>query len=498
MVAYQAVLIGTILSVSTFASTFASAEDWPTAMTPEEVSARTNVHDGYMLQVLPLTSAPVEQRGQPSQSTFDYLAGYSPKLARWIRLRDDRLPKGLTYIGVRATLRAVQPDGENWQATLIGPTGRVKRLFVTAYQAWGPGGRRDCFADYLTQRPSCDGRTAEVLWFVETRCLQPGVSTFALQDQPSGGDQAVARLAVTAPGNPPRSSTDRADPCAVKPTPVTEHDQDPEEQAFQRVAQRELRFGRIGLPVADSSLTFQLVSDGHLLLTDDRGRQTGFDFTGQIVHEQIPWSSYQETPTPAALAADPLAKPLRSIGVAHPESSEFVLSVQGTQARPYWLSVGRFETRFESPRSIILIQADPHVSSDIAYRIRLNPQNVRQPLRVVGAFNGGTKSPGTDGLLTFASPTAVRTELPPGTTRTELLMFYAAGINPDSFRARLNGRKASTLFHPYPGWREVAGVPLAPGVNRLDIAINGTIDQTRRKEQVHLTFVVPDDRESHR
>ena len=144
------------------------------------------------------------------------------------------------------------------------------------------------------------------------------------------------------------------------------------------------------------------------------------------------------------------------------------------------------------------IQADPHVSSDIAYRIRLNPQNVRQPLRVVGAFNGGTKSPGTDGLLTFASPTAVRTELPPGTTRTELLMFYAAGINPDSFRARLNGRKASTLFHPYPGWREVAGVPLAPGVNRLDIAINGTIDQTRRKEQVHLTFVVPDDRESHR
>jgi len=95
VVAYQAVLIGTILSVSTFASTFASAEDWPTAMTPEEVSARTNVHDGYMLQVLPLTSAPVEQRGQPSQSTFDYLAGYSPKLARWIRLRDDRLPKGL-------------------------------------------------------------------------------------------------------------------------------------------------------------------------------------------------------------------------------------------------------------------------------------------------------------------------------------------------------------------------------------------------------------------
>jgi hypothetical protein len=62
------------------------------------------------------------------------------------------------------------------------------------------------------------------------------------------------------------------------------------------------------------------------------------------------------------------AKPLRSIGVVHPESSEYVLSVQLTQAEPYWLSVGRFE----EGRSIILIQADPHVSSEIAYRIPVN------------------------------------------------------------------------------------------------------------------------------
>jgi hypothetical protein len=164
-----------------------------------------------------------------------------------------------------------------------------------------------------------------------------------------------------------------------------------------------------------------------------------------------------------------------------------MLYVQRTQAEPYWLSVGWLE----DGRSIILIQADPHVSSDIAYRIRLNPPNVRQALRVVGAFNGGTKSPGTDGLLTFASPTTERTELPPGTTRTELLMFYDAGIDPESLRARLNGRDTRTLFHPYPGWREVASVPLTPGENRLDIAIKGVINRKRRTERVRLTFVVP-------
>jgi hypothetical protein len=369
---------------------------------------------------------------------------------------------------------------------LTGPTGRVKRLFVTAYQAQRPAGLHDCFADYLTQRSSCEGRTAEVLWFVETRCLQPGVSTFALQDIPTGGEQPVARLTVTAPG---KSRTDRPDPCAVKPTPVTEHDQDPDEQAFQFVARRELPFGRISLPAADSALTFQLVSDGHLLLTDDRGRQTGVDLTRQVVHEEIPGSSYQERATPPALAAEPHAKPLRSIGVVHPESSEYVLSVQRTQAEPYWLSVGRFE----EGRSIVLIQADPHVSSDIAYRIQLHPPDVRQALRVVGAFNGGARRPGTDGLLTFASPTTARTELPAGTTRTDLLMFYDAGIDAESLRARLNGREASTLFHPYPGWREVAGVPLIPGVNRLDLTIKGVVDRKRQTERVRLTFVVPAD-----
>jgi hypothetical protein len=284
-----------------------------------------------------------------------------------------------------------------------------------------------------------------------------------------------------------KASRDGADPCAVKPTPVTEHEQDPEEQAFQRLAARELMFSRVSLPAADVSVAVQLVSDGHLLLTDDRGRQTGFDLARNIVQEQIPASSYQQSVTPVALAADPHARPIRSIGLAHPESAEYVLSVQGTHAEPYWLTVGRFETG----RSITLIQADPHVSSNIAYRIRLNPLDGRQPLRVMGAFNGSTTSPGAEALLTFASPTTARTELPAGTTRTDLLMFYAADIDPRSFRAQLNGRDVSTLFHPYAGWREVAGIPLTPGVNRLDLAVKGVIDRKRRTERVRLIFVVP-------
>ena len=79
-----------------------------------------------------------------------------------------------------------------------------------------------------------------------------------------------------------------------------------------------------------------------------------------------------------------------------------------------------------------------------------------------GRSTEGPKAQGRTGLLTFATPTTARTELPAGTTRTDLLVFYDAGIDAASLRARLNGREASTLFHPYPAWREVAGIPLTP------------------------------------
>jgi hypothetical protein len=474
--------VALVASLLTVASLRAMGEEWPVDMAPTELSARTNVHDGYVLRALPASVAPVDQSGPvtASRSTFDYIAGYSPVLQKWIELPDGRLPKGVTQVGVRATLRAVQVGGENWQAVLTSPTGRVKRLFVTAYQSVGPGGMQDCFADYLTQRPVCHGRAAQVLWFVEARCLQSGVSTFALQDEPSGRAMDVARLTVTVPG---KVRTDRADPCAVKPTPVTEHDQNPEERAFQMLAQRELMMSRGVSIAADASLTVQLVSQGHLVLTDDRGRQTGFDIATRTARAQIPQSTYRSNPVPPAWTSDPQARPIRSIVVAHPESTEYVLRVQGTEGDPYALSVGAMQ----DGRGITLIQTDPHVASDIRYRVRVNSDDARQ-IHVVGDFNGTARS-GT-GLLTFATPTSVRTALPAGTMRTDVLIFYDAGIDPESFRAQLNGKNASAMFHPYKGWREVVGVPLTSGVNRLDLVIKGRIAAKRRTDRVSLAFVV--------
>jgi hypothetical protein len=46
------------------------AAEWPGRMTAEELATHTNVHDGYVVRVLPLQSAPVQQ----SDPTTGHLA----------------------------------------------------------------------------------------------------------------------------------------------------------------------------------------------------------------------------------------------------------------------------------------------------------------------------------------------------------------------------------------------------------------------------------------
>src|ERR1700730_2529317 len=91
-----------LLAICAIASLGSVSGDWPAEMTVAEISARTNVHDGYVFHVSPLLAAPVEQslKVTASQSTLDYVAGYSPKLKKWMPLSDGRVVKGLTQIGV--------------------------------------------------------------------------------------------------------------------------------------------------------------------------------------------------------------------------------------------------------------------------------------------------------------------------------------------------------------------------------------------------------------
>jgi hypothetical protein len=168
-------------------------------------------------------------------------------------------------------------------------------------------------------------------------------------------------------------------------------------------------FGRISLPAANSALTVQLVSSSHLVLADDRGRQTGFDLTRQVRRGAIGHSDSGGSVRRERHCVPDSAQP--------PEWAAGVARGPGVQRRHPTPGDGRA----------------PHLRESVD---------------------------GADRIAARYDP-------------DRALDVYDVGIDPESLRARLNGRDVRTLFHPYAGWREVPGVPLTSGVNRLDLVIKG-------------------------
>ena len=90
------------------------------------------------------------------------------------------------------------------------------------------------------------------------------------------------------------------------------------------------------------------------------------------------------------------------------------------------------------------------------------------PPRISGAFGYG------DRLLSFAAPTAARTELPPGETTATIVVLYAPIITPGTFRATLAGHDVSARFRPAPGGVDAVRLPVAPGSSTLVLSIRGS------------------------
>lgn len=494
---------GRVLIVCTAAAIFAmtvmsmAADDWPGTMSPKTIADHKLLHHGYVLRVLRSQKVSQSARLADSRSTVDYLAGYSVKQRKWLRLRPGTIQPRYAWIGVRATLRAVQSGGENWGLTLSSPDGKRKFLAPVAYQkVGGRGDKQDCFAEYINQDQFCGATAVQVIWFVESKCLLPGQWKFDLKDSTSPG-QPIAGINFTVPGE---TDPTTVDPCAVKSTPATAHDSDPVERAFQIHAQRELVYGRpmprrtatgVGTitaapdvaPEDDATLTLQLVSDGDLLLTDPKGRKTGID-AAEII-EGIPNSSFRQMQPPPSLANDADSKPLKFISVFRPQGGDYVISVINTHGGHFLLTV----SGFQNGKSMTLLQSDVHVATPIQYRVRIDSKDL-QKLRVFGAFDGdgrGTRGP----LLTFATPTQSQSKLPAGNQETELLLFYGSGINPESMSAKLNGSDVTREFHPFENWREVVRLPLQPGENVLELAIAGTVSGKPVADDKRLVFVVP-------
>ncbi|NVM22234.1 MAG: hypothetical protein HWN68_10705 [Desulfobacterales bacterium] len=108
-------------------------------------------------------------------------------------------------------------------------------------------------------------------------------------------------------------------------------------------------------------------------------------------------------------------------------------------------------------------------------------------------FDGkGQRPADVNTFLSYANPLQMRTELPSGTTKFSLHIFYGQTIDPATFKAELNRQDISSQFEPKPVGDQVVELNLRKGQNVLLVSIKGKRkDDRTAKDRDRLVFIVP-------
>lgn len=89
-------------------------------------------------------------------------------------------------------------------------------------------------------------------------------------------------------------------------------------------------------------------------------------------------------------------------------------------------------------------------------------------------FDGGGQKPDDVNLfLSYGSPKQSQTELPTGTDKFEVFIYYGKTIKPETFKATLNDMDIKNLFSPVPGGGDYVKINLKSGRNVLEFSVDG-------------------------
>jgi len=108
-------------------------------------------------------------------------------------------------------------------------------------------------------------------------------------------------------------------------------------------------------------------------------------------------------------------------------------------------------------------------------------------------FDGkGQRPADVNTFLSYANPLQMKTELPMGTTKFLLHIFYGQTIDPATFKAELNRQDISAQFEPKPVGDQVVELNLKKGRNVLLVSIQDKRkDGKTAKDIDRLVFIVP-------
>lgn len=108
-------------------------------------------------------------------------------------------------------------------------------------------------------------------------------------------------------------------------------------------------------------------------------------------------------------------------------------------------------------------------------------------------FDGkGQRPADVNTFLAYANPTQMKTDLPAGTKKFPLHIFYGETIYPATFKAELNKQDISSQFNPKSVNDQVVELGLEKGRNVLILSIEGKReDDKTTKDSDRLVFIVP-------
>lgn len=233
-------------------------------------------------------------------------------------------------------------------------------------------------------------------------------------------------------------------------------------------------------------LRIGVLSDVRFIITDPDGRSAGFDRDTGLPTTQIPLSKPGETcsgQSPAGPGAEPC---YRQIEIPNPIPGLYrmeVVAPQGGRYGLFWSDEMHGRTSGRKYSQLPIGTGELQVY-DLAIGSDSGDDSVR------GDFGGSKAQGATDWLLTWGRPNSEEVSLPAGAMGYDVIIAYGATVMPSTFRAHLNDKDASRLFHPTPGGLEAVRVPLSSGRNILKVTVDGAAGSTRASDTKTLQFTV--------
>jgi hypothetical protein len=208
-------------------------------------------------------------------------------------------------------------------------------------------------------------------------------------------------------------------------------------------------------------------------------------------YDEIPNSGYGDDSIADAEDGLPVP-PVMDLDIVEPMDGTYTLQVIGTETGTYSVYILPVDRTGESNAQAFFGEIPTYPGAVHQYTLEYSaaPGAV---LKLSGAFDGrGQRPSDVNKFLSYANPLTPRVQLQAGERTFPLMIFYGAAIQPQTFRATLNGMDITAQFHPAPGGTELINLSLASGSNSLALSVEGTTASGRvATDTDRLVFLVP-------